>query len=176
MSTQASQSDGSGRREEGNGDAGEPMVAEATEEHSKPTRAISSEDEVARLTIEVKFDHPPAGFYFMPPSLSPQTMSVDDFATMLAYLVRVCWSAAAGQLHLASISESHPPSPAQPPSRGQQETTPPEGGGPATQLQAGLCLRQEAGSVSSKVRYLVHSLNTHTLTSLLRPSECSHSS
>lgn len=88
----------------------------------------------------------------MPSPLSPQTMSVDDFATMLAYLVRVCWSAAAGQLHLASISESHPPSPGQPPTRGQQEATRPEGGGSqATQLQAGLCLRQEAGSVSSKV-------------------------
>ena len=91
----------------------------------------------------------------------PQTMSVDDFATMLAYLVRVCWSATAGQLHLASISDSHPPSPAQPPTRGHQETTPTslrertgsegEGGGQATQLRAGLCLQQEAGSVSSKV-------------------------
>ena len=40
-------------------------------------------------------------------------MSVADFATMLAYLVRVCWSAAAGQLHLASIGDSQPPSPAQ---------------------------------------------------------------
>lgn len=155
MSTQASQSDGSGRRDEGNGDAGEPMVAEATEEHPKTARAMSSEDEVARLTIEVELDHPLLDYISFPPhspSLSPQTMSVDDFATMLAYLVRVCWSAAAGQLHLASISESHPPSPAQPPSRGQQEATPPEGGGgSATQLQAGLCLRQEAGSVSSKV-------------------------
>ena len=96
-------------------------------------------------------------------SLSPQTMSVDDFATMLAYLVRVCWSAAAGQLHLASISDSHPPSPAQTHTGGNRETTPsslreqgagPEGeggGGLATQLRAGLCLQQEAGSVSSKV-------------------------
>ena len=95
---------------------------------------------------------------------SLQTMSVDDFATMLAYLVRVCWSAAAGQLHLASISDSQPPSPAQQPPReraGHRETTPTslrersgsegEGGSPATQLRAGLCLQQEAGSVSSKV-------------------------
>ena len=87
-------------------------------------------------------------------------MSVDDFATMLAYLVRVCWSAAAGQLHLASISDSQPPSPALH-HRGNRDTTPTssltgqerEGGnvGRSAQLRAGLCLQQETDSVSSKV-------------------------
>ena len=90
-------------------------------------------------------------------------MSVDDFATMLAYLVRVCWSAAAGQLHLASISDSQPPSPALH-HRGNRDTTPTsltervagqegEGGGAgrSAQLRAGICLKQETDSVSSKV-------------------------
>jgi len=40
-------------------------------------------------------------------------MSVDDFATTLAYLMCMCWSAAARQLHLASIGDSEPSSPAQ---------------------------------------------------------------
>ena len=114
-----------------------------------------------------------------------QTMSVDDFATMLAYLVRVCWSAAAGQLHLASISDSQPPSPALH-HRGNRETTPTslmdrtsgqegEGGvGRTSQLRAGLCLQQETDSVSSKVS------QTRDVTILLIPtppshSECSHS-
>ena len=93
-------------------------------------------------------------------------MSVDDFATMLAYLVRVCWSAAAGQLHLASISDSQPPSPAQHPHRSHRETTPTslgtgsetDGGGSSrmNQLRAGLCLQQETDSVSSKVYLPTH--------------------
>ena len=32
-------------------------------------------------------------------------MSLDDFRLTLTYLMRVCWSAAAGQLHLASSEE-----------------------------------------------------------------------
>lgn len=85
------------------------------------------------------------------PSFSLQTMSVADFATMLAYLVRVCWSAAAGQLHLASIGDSHPPSPSQfHPAKEKAHTE--ENSVPPTQLRAGLCLHQETGSVSSKVQ------------------------
>lgn len=85
------------------------------------------------------------------PSFSLQTMSVADFATMLAYLVRVCWSAAAGQLHLASIGDSHPPSPSQfHPTKEKGHTE--ENSVLHTQLKAGLCLQQETGSVSSKVQ------------------------
>ena len=88
---------------------------------------------------------------------------------MLAYLVRVCWSAAAGQLHLASISDSQPPSPAQH-HRGNRETTPTsssslevEGSsGHISQLRAGLCLQQRADSVSSKVRDDIHTSDSHT--------------
>ena len=160
------------------------MVAEATGDQPKMTKMISMEDEVARLTIEVGhgerntlfLSHAHTHTHIHTLSLShththtlslslththTQTMSVDDFATMLAYLVRVCWSAAAGQLHLASISDSQPPSPAQPRSRGNRETTPTslmdrassesDGGSRITQLRAGLCLQQEADSVSSKV-------------------------
>ncbi|CAI8010592.1 Ubiquitin carboxyl-terminal hydrolase 24, partial [Geodia barretti] len=133
----------SGRRDTGSSEGGaEPMLAETTGDRPKVTKVMSSEDEVARLTIE--------------------TMSVDDFATMLAYLVRVCWSAAAGQLHLASISDSQPPSPALH-HRGNRDTTPTsltervagqegEGGGAgrSAQLRAGICLKQETDSVSSK--------------------------
>ena len=50
LSTQQSV-DTAGRREETTGEGGEPMVAEATGE--RPKKAVSSEDEVARLTIEV---------------------------------------------------------------------------------------------------------------------------
>ena len=71
-------------------------------------------------------------------------MSVDDFATTLAYLVRVCWSAAAGQLHLASIGDSAPPSPAQS-LRGKSPAT------SSLQLKAGICAQQANGSVSAKV-------------------------
>ena len=38
------------------GEGGEPMVAETSEERPKMTKAISSEDEVARLTIEVSYN------------------------------------------------------------------------------------------------------------------------
>ena len=80
-------------------------------------------------------------------------MSVDDFATTLAYLVRVCWSAAAGQLHLASIGDSEPSSPAQSLSeRGKPSPSPAPPDGKITKLRAGLCAQQEAGSVTPKVR------------------------
>ncbi len=78
-------------------------------------------------------------------------MSVDDFATTLAYLIRVCWSAAAGQLHLASIGDSEPPSPAS--LHGSQSSSSP--GPPMMQLRAGICGQQEVGSVGGKVRKLV---------------------
>ena len=58
-------------------------------------------------------------------------MSVDDFTTMLAYLVRVAWAAAAGRLHLASA---------------------PDGAdveGDMPRLQGGVCAMQK--DVSSKV-------------------------
>ena len=51
LSSQQSVDTTGGRREEGTGEGGEPMVAEATGERLK--KAMSSEDEVARLTIEV---------------------------------------------------------------------------------------------------------------------------
>ena len=82
-------------------------------------------------------------------------MSVVDFATTLAYLIRVCWSAAAGQLHLASIGDSEPASPAQ----SQRSRPSPSPGPPVSgvmQLRAGLCGQQDAGSVGAKVRRLVH--------------------
>ena len=78
-------------------------------------------------------------------------MTVDDFATTLAYLIRVCWSAAAGQLHLASIGDSEPSSPAQP-QRGRPSPSPgPPASGVVMQLRAGLCGQQDAGSVGPKV-------------------------
>ena len=83
------------------------------------------------------------------PFLYSQTMSVDDFATTLAYLMRVCWSAAAGQLHLASIGDSEPSSPAQ-----SFRAKPTPSSTPPTQLQAGICAQQERGSVSAKVHVL----------------------
>ena len=43
-----------GRRDTGSsGEGGEPMVAEATGDRPKMTKVMSSEEEVARLTIEV---------------------------------------------------------------------------------------------------------------------------
>ena len=81
-----------------------------------------------------------------------QTMSVDDFATMLAYLMRVCWSAAAGQLHLASIGDSEPSSPAQS-LRGKPSPSPAPPDGNITRLKAGICTQQE--SVSAKVESLI---------------------
>ncbi len=85
-------------------------------------------------------------------------MSVDDFATTLAYLIRVCWSAAAGQLHLASIGDSQPPSPA--PQRDQPSSSP----GPATmQLRAGICGQQEPGSVGAKVGLLYMYMHIYTM-------------
>ncbi|XP_065904481.1 ubiquitin carboxyl-terminal hydrolase 24-like isoform X2 [Dysidea avara] len=81
------------------------------------------QDEVARLTIEM--------------------MGVDDFTTMLAYLVRVSWAAAAGQLHLASAEESFPATPS-------KEINVPIG--PSTvlskKLASGICAAQT--DVSSK--------------------------
>lgn len=69
-------------------------------------------------------------------------MSVADFGTTLAHLIRVCWSASAGQLHLASIGDSSSPSTC----LGE------EGAGKKVQLQAGICVEQEDSAVSSKVR------------------------
>lgn len=78
-------------------------------------------------------------------------MSVDDFATMLAYLMRVCWSAAAGQLHLASIGDSEPSSPAQS-LRGKSSSCDNVLlDGKLTRLKAGICSQQE--SVSVKVHF-----------------------
>ena len=51
------------------------MVAEATEEHPKTARAMSSEDEVARLTIEVELDHPLLDYISFSP---PLTLTTDD--------------------------------------------------------------------------------------------------
>ena len=56
-----------------------------------------------------------------------QTMSEDDFRTILACLMRVCWSSAAGKLHLAT------------------------GGETSDQLRGGLCASAVA-TVTSKVR------------------------
>ena len=58
-------------------------------------------------------------------------MSVDDFTTMLAYLVRVAWAAAAGQLHLASTPDGA------------------DADGDMSRLQGGVCAMQK--DVSSKV-------------------------
>ena len=79
-------------------------------------------------------------------------MTVDDFGTTLAHLMRVCWSASAGQLHLASVGDVEPvsssqhlsPSPAHPVGGGEEE----RGG----QLCAGVCVKQLDGMVSSKVK------------------------
>ena len=58
-------------------------------------------------------------------------MSVDDFTTMLAHLVRVAWAAAAGKLHLASAPDAA------------------DGDGETSRLQGGVCAMQK--DVSSKV-------------------------
>ncbi len=66
-----------------------------------------------------------------------QMMSVSDFGTMLAHLIRVCWSASAGQLHLASTEAS--PSPSSP------------SGGEDSKVRTFICVDQENDAVSSKV-------------------------
>lgn len=43
----------SGKRDDSIAEGGEPMVAETTDDRPKMTKVMSSEDEVARLTIEV---------------------------------------------------------------------------------------------------------------------------
>jgi len=81
-------------------------------------------------------------------------MSVGDFRTTMAHLMRVGWAAAAGQLHLASIgdvsismdenSASFSPGPS--PSSSVMDEGDREG-----QLRAGLCMEQVDGAVSPKV-------------------------
>ena len=74
-------------------------------------------------------------------------MSVDDFTTMLAYLVRVSWAAAAGQLHLASAEELYPNTPT-------KDIKAPLGSPSMDrQLSSGICAAQT--DVSSKVRLLL---------------------
>lgn len=70
-------------------------------------------------------------------------MSVDDFTTMLAYLVRVSWAAAAGQLHLASAEESYPPTPS------KDVKAPLDSSSMGRRLVSGICAAQT--DVSSKV-------------------------
>lgn len=72
-------------------------------------------------------------------------MSVDDFTTMLAYLVRVSWAAAAGQLHLASADESFPATPNKD-VKAPLDPPPPMG----RRLASGICAAQT--DVSSKVK------------------------
>lgn len=91
--------------------------------------------------------------------ISLQTMSVDDFATMLAYLMRVCWSAAAGQLHLASIGDSEPSSPVQS-LRGKPSPSPAPPDGKITRLRAGICAQQETVGAKVCVRVRVLPLST----------------
>ena len=80
-------------------------------------------------------------------------MSVDDFTTMLAYLVRVSWAAAAGQLHLASAEESFPATPS-------KELSVPLGTSSVLckKLTSGICAAQT--DVSSKVSDLYLSTGT----------------
>ena len=81
-----------------------------------------------------------------------QTMTVADFGTTLAHLIRVCWSAAAGQLHLASIGDSSPSLPSgssRPGSSSPSQVG--KGVGQEVRLQAGICEKQADGSVSSKI-------------------------
>jgi hypothetical protein len=84
-------------------------------------------------------------------------MSVADFGTTLAHLIRVCWSAAAGQLHLASIGDSTPPLSS---TVSQQGSSSPsqihKGAEQKVRLQAGICEKQEDGSVSSKVMWCLN--------------------
>jgi len=75
-------------------------------------------------------------------------MSVDDFTTMLAYLVRVSWAAAAGQLHLASAEESYPVTPNKDP-----KIAPLESLSMGRRLVSGICAAQT--DVSSKVMCFV---------------------
>ena len=85
-----------------------------------------------------------------------QTMSVADFGTTLAHLIRVCWSAAAGQLHLASIGDSE--SPSVPQQRGGHSPSPSPAmsdEGRINQLRAGICVAQEDNAVSSKVSIII---------------------
>ena len=89
-------------------------------------------------------------------------MSVDDFATMLAYLMRVCWSAAAGQLHLASIGDSEPSSPVQS-LRGKPSPSPAPPDGKITRLRAGICAQQETVGAKVCVRVRVLPLSTWPL-------------
>ena len=72
-------------------------------------------------------------------------MSVDDFTTMLAYLVRVSWAAAAGQLHLASAEESHPATPSK-----DVKAAPLDSPSLGRRLASGICAAQT--DVSSKVK------------------------
>ena len=71
-------------------------------------------------------------------------MSVDDFTTMLAYLVRVSWAAAAGQLHLASADESYPATPS------KDVKAPLDPLPMGRRLASGICAAQT--DVSSKVK------------------------
>ena len=86
-----------------------------------------------------------------------QTMTVADFGTTLAHLVRVCWSAAAVDLHLASIGDSSTSTPPLSSGSSRQGSSSPsqigKGVGKEVQLQAGICEKQADGSVSSKVNY-----------------------
>ena len=72
-------------------------------------------------------------------------MSVDDFTTMLAYLVRVSWAAAAGQLHLASAEDSYPNTPS------KDTIAPLDSPSMGRRLVSGICAAQT--DVSSKVKF-----------------------
>ena len=136
------------------GEGVESLTDSGNEEKAKLSKVMSTEDEVARLTIEVRcaLMHVHVCGQMCVHCNILQTMSVDDFATMLAYLMRVCWSAAAGQLHLASIGDSEPSSPAQS-LRGKPSPSPAPPDGNITRLKAGICTQQE--SVSAKVESLI---------------------
>ena len=74
-------------------------------------------------------------------------MSVDDFTTMLAYLVRVSWAAAAGQLHLASAEELYPSTPTS-----KDTKAPLDSPSQSRRLISGICAAQT--DVSSKVKFM----------------------
>ena len=76
-------------------------------------------------------------------------MSVDDFTTMLAYLVRVSWAAAAGQLHLASAEELYPNTPTN-----KDAKTPLDTPSQSSRLVSGICAAQT--DVSSKVKFTLY--------------------
>lgn len=80
-------------------------------------------------------------------------MSVDDFTTMLAYLVRVSWAAAAGQLHLASAEESYPATP------NKELKTPLDSPSLGRRLVSGICAAQT--DVSSKVKWVCFVTRRH---------------